>query len=65
MALINAFFWSDHADRHRYGVVEQFVGHGVGHVFHADPVILHYSNSLELPAFIHELNAYFLECSTI
>ncbi|CAH2075715.1 unnamed protein product [Thlaspi arvense] len=35
----------DHADRHRYGVVEQFVGHGVGRVFHADPVILHYRNN--------------------
>ncbi|XAR57805.1 Methionyl aminopeptidase [Bertholletia excelsa] len=35
----------DHADRHRYGVVEQFVGHGVGCVFHADPVILHYRNN--------------------
>ncbi|KAM7520496.1 hypothetical protein LguiB_019458 [Lonicera macranthoides] len=35
----------DHADKHRYGVVEQFVGHGVGHVFHSDPVILHYRNN--------------------
>ncbi|CAL5366995.1 unnamed protein product [Camellia sinensis] len=35
----------DHADRHRYGVVQQFVGHGVGRVFHADPVILHYRNN--------------------
>ncbi|KAI8535260.1 hypothetical protein RHMOL_Rhmol10G0160000 [Rhododendron molle] len=37
----------DHADIHRYGVVRQFVGHGVGRVFHADPVIMHYSISLE------------------
>ena len=37
------FSWSDHADKFRYGVVRQFVGHGVGQVFHADPVILHYS----------------------
>ncbi|CAN1854632.1 Methionine aminopeptidase 1D, chloroplastic/mitochondrial [Linum perenne] len=34
----------DHADRHRYGVVRTFVGHGVGRVFHADPVVLHYRN---------------------
>ncbi|XP_057449509.1 methionine aminopeptidase 1D, chloroplastic/mitochondrial [Lotus japonicus] len=35
----------DHADKYRYGVVRQFVGHGVGSVFHADPVILHYRNN--------------------
>lgn len=35
----------DHADKHRYGVVRMFVGHGVGRVFHADPVILHYRNN--------------------
>ncbi|KAL8473160.1 hypothetical protein ACS0TY_030116 [Phlomoides rotata] len=35
----------DHADKHHYGVVQEFVGHGVGRVFHSDPVILHYSNS--------------------
>lgn len=34
---------SDHADEHRYGVVQQFVGHGVGRVFHSAPVVLHYS----------------------
>lgn len=34
---------SDHADKYYYGVVHQFVGHGVGRVFHADPVILHFS----------------------
>eukprot|EP00268_Persea_americana_P050467 TRINITY_DN5488_c1_g1_i4.p1 TRINITY_DN5488_c1_g1~~TRINITY_DN5488_c1_g1_i4.p1 ORF type:complete len:236 (+),score=47.83 TRINITY_DN5488_c1_g1_i4:600-1307(+) len=35
----------DHADKFCYGVVRQFVGHGVGQVFHADPVILHYRNN--------------------
>ncbi|XP_022896398.1 methionine aminopeptidase 1D, chloroplastic/mitochondrial isoform X1 [Olea europaea var. sylvestris] len=35
----------DHADKHHYGVVQQFVGHGVGRVFHSDPVILHYRNN--------------------
>uniref|UniRef100_A0A7N0TSK8 Methionine aminopeptidase n=1 Tax=Kalanchoe fedtschenkoi TaxID=63787 RepID=A0A7N0TSK8_KALFE len=35
----------DIADKHGYGVVRDFVGHGVGRVFHADPVILHYRNN--------------------
>ncbi|XP_052205662.1 methionine aminopeptidase 1D, chloroplastic/mitochondrial [Diospyros lotus] len=35
----------DLADKHQYGVVQQFVGHGVGRVFHAEPVILHYRNN--------------------
>ncbi|XP_024399780.1 methionine aminopeptidase 1D, chloroplastic/mitochondrial isoform X2 [Physcomitrium patens] len=29
------------ADKHGYGVVEHFVGHGVGKVFHSAPSILH------------------------
>lgn len=37
------FLSSDHADKFQFGVVRQFVGHGVGQVFHADPVILHFS----------------------
>ncbi|KAK9109163.1 hypothetical protein Sjap_017223 [Stephania japonica] len=35
----------DYADKYGYGVVKEFVGHGVGCVFHADPVILHHRNS--------------------
>ncbi|KAF2544133.1 hypothetical protein F2Q68_00028694 [Brassica cretica] len=35
----------DHADKYKYGVVRQFVGHGVGRVFHADPVVLHFRNN--------------------
>ncbi|OMO56685.1 hypothetical protein CCACVL1_26346 [Corchorus capsularis] len=35
----------DHADKFRYGVVRQFVGHGIGRVFHADPVVLHFRNN--------------------
>ncbi|KAK1313506.1 hypothetical protein QJS10_CPA06g02374 [Acorus calamus] len=35
----------DHADKFRYGVVKDFVGHGVGWVFHSDPVILHFRNN--------------------
>ncbi|RRT50214.1 hypothetical protein GW17_00050898, partial [Ensete ventricosum] len=38
----------DHADKFRYGVVRQFVGHGVGRVFHADPVILHFKVSCSI-----------------
>ncbi|KAJ6997351.1 methionine aminopeptidase 1D [Populus alba x Populus x berolinensis] len=37
-------FSSDHADKYSYGVVRHFVGHGVGRVFHADPVVQHFSN---------------------
>ncbi|KAI4330623.1 hypothetical protein MLD38_028896 [Melastoma candidum] len=36
---------NDHADKYGYGVVRQFVGHGVGRVFHADPVVLHHRNN--------------------
>ncbi|VAH35820.1 unnamed protein product [Triticum turgidum subsp. durum] len=32
---------SEHAERHGFGVVEQFVGHGVGRVFHSQPIIYH------------------------
>ncbi|KAK9136030.1 hypothetical protein Syun_015360 [Stephania yunnanensis] len=35
----------DYADKYGYGVVKEFVGHGVGRVFHADPVILHHRNN--------------------
>jgi methionyl aminopeptidase len=32
----------DHAHAHGFGVVRQFVGHGIGETFHAAPSILHY-----------------------
>jgi methionyl aminopeptidase len=35
---------SDVADKHGYGVVRDFIGHGVGKVFHAAPQVLHYRN---------------------
>ncbi|AQK75140.1 Methionine aminopeptidase 1D chloroplastic/mitochondrial [Zea mays] len=35
----------DHADKFKFGVVRQFVGHGVGKVFHAEPVVLHFRNN--------------------
>jgi methionyl aminopeptidase len=30
-----------HAERHRYGVVRDFCGHGVGRVFHDSPEVIH------------------------
>lgn len=36
---------NDHADKFHYGAVQQFVGHGVGKVFHSDPMILHFRNN--------------------
>lgn len=33
--------FSEHAEKYGYGVVERFVGHGVGTVFHSEPLILH------------------------
>lgn len=47
---------SDHADKYRYGVVRQFVGHGVGRAFHADPVILHFSN---FPKLLYRVFLYY------
>ncbi|KAF9677321.1 hypothetical protein SADUNF_Sadunf08G0095700 [Salix dunnii] len=35
---------SEHAEKYGYGVVERFVGHGVGTVFHSEPLILHNRN---------------------
>ncbi|KAK9934812.1 hypothetical protein M0R45_021941 [Rubus argutus] len=35
---------SEHAEKFGYGVVERFVGHGVGTVFHSEPLILHHRN---------------------
>lgn len=35
---------SEHAEKFNYGVVDRFVGHGVGRVFHSQPVIYHHRN---------------------
>lgn len=32
----------EYAEQHRYSVVKEFVGHGIGKIFHEDPQILHY-----------------------
>uniref|UniRef100_A0A453CRZ6 Methionine aminopeptidase n=9 Tax=Triticinae TaxID=1648030 RepID=A0A453CRZ6_AEGTS len=37
---------SEHAEKHGFGVVEQFVGHGVGRVFHSQPIIYHQRNNM-------------------
>jgi methionyl aminopeptidase len=34
-----------HAEKHRYGVVRDFVGHGVGLVYHDSPDVLHYGRA--------------------
>lgn len=52
------FYSSAHADKHGYGVVQQFVGHGVGRLFHSDPVILHYSKFL---AFLIQMYVVFFD----
>jgi methionyl aminopeptidase len=32
----------DHAEKHGYSVIQAFVGHGIGEIFHMPPSILHY-----------------------
>lgn len=40
-------YWcSEHAEKYGYGVVERFVGHGVGTIFHSQPIIYHHSKLL-------------------
>jgi len=38
-----------HAEGHRYSVVRDFCGHGVGQVFHDAPSILHYGRPTDGP----------------
>lgn len=42
---INVFFFfiwhSEYAEKHDFQVVEIFVGHGVGRIFHSEPLIYH------------------------
>ncbi len=33
------------ADKHKYGVIRDYVGHGVGQAFHSHPTIFHYKNT--------------------
>ncbi|KAJ9140687.1 hypothetical protein P3X46_031303 [Hevea brasiliensis] len=50
---------SEHAEKYGYGVVERFVGHGVGTVFHSEPVILHHRN--EMPGKMVEGQTFTIE----
>lgn len=36
---------SDVADAYKFGVVKEYVGHGVGKAFHSSPTILHFRNN--------------------
>ena len=40
----------DHADHYGYGVVRNFVGHGIGDVFHCEPNVVHYRSTSGGPA---------------
>ncbi|RAL53296.1 hypothetical protein DM860_006968 [Cuscuta australis] len=35
---------SEHAEKFNYGVVDRFVGHGIGTLFHSEPLIFHHRN---------------------
>ncbi|CAN6446008.1 unnamed protein product [Victoria cruziana] len=37
---------SEHAERFGYNVVDRYVGHGVGQIFHSQPIILHHRNDI-------------------
>lgn len=50
---------SEHAEKYGYGVVERFVGHGVGTVFHSEPLILHHRN--DSPGFMVEGQTFTIE----
>lgn len=34
-----------HAELHKYSVVQEYCGHGIGRVFHEDPQVLHYGKA--------------------
>jgi len=34
-----------HAEQHRYSVVREYCGHGIGAIFHEDPQVLHYGTA--------------------
>ncbi|KAF9618265.1 hypothetical protein IFM89_000900 [Coptis chinensis] len=50
---------SEHAERFGFGVVDRFVGHGVGTIFHSEPVIYHYRN--DKPGFMVEGQTFTIE----
>nr|XP_027097021.1 methionine aminopeptidase 1B, chloroplastic-like isoform X1 [Coffea arabica] len=50
---------SEHAEKFGYGVVDRFVGHGVGNVFHSEPLIFHHRN--DKPGFMVEGQTFTIE----
>ncbi|XP_068642846.1 methionine aminopeptidase 1B, chloroplastic-like isoform X1 [Aristolochia californica] len=50
---------SEHAEKYGYGVVERFVGHGVGKIFHSEPIIIHNRN--EMPGRMVEGQTFTIE----
>ncbi|CAD5192914.1 methionine aminopeptidase 1B, chloroplastic-like [Musa acuminata AAA Group] len=50
---------SELAERHGFSVVERFVGHGVGKVFHSEPIILHHRN--DNPGYMVEGETFTIE----
>ncbi|XP_051145611.1 methionine aminopeptidase 1B, chloroplastic-like [Andrographis paniculata] len=50
---------SEHAEKYGYGVAERFVGHGIGTVFHSEPLILHHRN--EKPGHMVEGQTFTIE----
>ncbi|OVA16112.1 Peptidase M24 [Macleaya cordata] len=50
---------SEHAERFGYGVVDRFVGHGVGTIFHSEPIIYHHRN--DKPGFMVEGQTFTIE----
>lgn len=50
---------SEHADKFGFGVVERFVGHGVGTIFHSEPIIYHCRN--DAPGFMTEGQTFTIE----
>ncbi|OMO90208.1 hypothetical protein CCACVL1_07464 [Corchorus capsularis] len=50
---------SEHAEKYGYGVVERFVGHGVGTIFHSEPIIMHHRN--ESPGVMLEGQTFTIE----
>ncbi|OGT51831.1 MAG: type I methionyl aminopeptidase [Gammaproteobacteria bacterium RIFCSPHIGHO2_12_FULL_42_13] len=41
------FIIQQHAEKHRYSVVRDYCGHGIGKIFHEDPQVLHYGKKGE------------------
>ncbi|XP_059655547.1 methionine aminopeptidase 1B, chloroplastic [Cornus florida] len=50
---------SEHAEKFGFGVVDRFVGHGVGTIFHSEPIIYHHRN--DKPGFMVEGQTFTIE----